>query len=163
MATPTPALETVIAAVVAEMDAIAPDIGEVRGFEHTLDSEVEFIELFQDINGENFDTDIWLVDVTSIDEIEGEAAAEQYSIYNLRIRYISVRKNQADWSKQARTLFEKVRDKLNKNAAVFAIGGQRQLQTPEIVALSTHGFTTIEDQTVYQSEMTLQVEARRFT
>ena len=33
MGTPTPTLETVISAIQAEMDAIAPDIGEVRAYE----------------------------------------------------------------------------------------------------------------------------------
>lgn len=160
MATPTPDLETVIDAVVSEMDAIAPDIGDVQGFEHTLDSEVEFIELFQD---SGFDADIWLVDVTDIPEEEGDAAGEQYALYNLRVRYISVRKDDPAWSKKARLLFEIVRDKLNKNPAIFAIGGQRQLRTPETVSIGTYTpLNGVEDQTVYQTEITFTVEARRF-
>lgn len=159
MADPTPGLEAVVTATVTEMDAIAPDIGDVQGFEHTLDSEVEFIELFQDAG---FNADIWLVDVASIDSVEGDAAGEVYSIYSMRIRFITVRKAVAAWSEQARVLFEKVRTKLEKNPAVFAIGGQRQLRTPETVSLSSHDFVPVEDQTVYEDQLTYSVEARRF-
>lgn len=160
MAAPVPTLETVITAVKTRMDTIG-GLGTVRTYDHTFEDDAEFYEDFQDVN---FEMDLWIVDVwDGIDEAEGDATGETYEIYKLRIRYWSVRVNKADWSALARVKFEAVRTELSGNAAIFAIGGQRQLRTPETVQVRKHSKEQISNQMLYESFLTLDVEARRWS
>ena len=162
MSTPTPTLETVLTAIKTVMVALAPTIGTVREFDRTLDSELEDLELFQ---AGDFSIHLWTIELEGIDEVEGEASGEHYSIYRIRIRYDSVIKASASsaWSKTARERAELVRDGLNKNAAVFRISGQVQLREPEAVEIRSHGFVDVEDQKVYRTDLALRVEARRWS
>ncbi len=160
MAVATPTLEVVLTAIRTTMLAIPSFVGTVRVFERTLDSEYEYLDLLK--SPTTAVLDLWIVEIDTTDEEEAEAAGEQYSLYNVTITYTNVRLDDLEWSKKARIEAERVRDGLNQSAAVFAIGGQRQLRTPETVSIQSHGFEDVEDQKVYRTVLTLQVEARRF-
>lgn len=163
MAAATPTLEAVLDAIESEMTAISGFVGTVRKFDRTLEDEYEYLDLVK--SAVDAQLDLWIVEVESVNEEEAEAAGEQYSLYNVTITYTNVRMNDPEWSKKARLEAEKVRDALNQNAAIFAIGGQRQLRTPETVSLRAHGRETTESdnpQMVYRPVLELQVEARRF-
>lgn len=159
MAAPSPTLETVLTAVKTAVAAVA-SVGTVVEYDHPMEDPWEYLEDYQDATTGALN--VWLIDVESIDEVEGPANRENYSIYNIRIRYFSVRVNSADWSKQGRTLIESVRDAINFASAIFAISGQRQLRTPETCSLRSWGFEDEADQKIYKGELALSVEARRF-
>lgn len=163
MAAPTPALETVLAAIKTAMEAIA-SIGTVRVFDHTLEDDVEFLDEIGLLDADSMD--LWIVELEGVSPEEGSAPGEIYEIYNLRIRYWSIRTGDEEWSKGARQKAASVCDALSGNAAVFRIGGQVQLRTPETVAIDSHGPTSIQGpeggQLVYQTMLSLSVEARRW-
>ena len=160
MAAPSPTLETSLTAVKTAISAIG-SIGTVVEYDHPMEDPWEYLEAYQ--NSSTGKLDVWLIDVESIDEVEGPANRENYSIYNIRIRYFSVRVASADWSKQGRILIESVRDALNFASAIFAIGGQRQLRTPETCSLRSWGFEDEGGQRIYKGELALSIEARRFS
>ena len=142
------------------MDAISPDIGDVVVCEHPYEDEAEFYEDYQ--NATTGLIDLWLIETRAIEEVEGDAIGENYSIYKLQVRYVSCRVADSEWSKKARLRVEQVRDALNGAAAIFAISGQRQIRTPETVSLESHGKRELSGQTLYESVLTMDVEARRW-
>lgn len=165
MGLPTPSWTTVLDAIEAALSGIVPSIGTIKKHETPLEDEAEYIDDFQDSDGK---LDLWLIENPSIDETEGEATGENYSIYNFMIRYFSVRVGAGaeDWSREAILQSEIVRDELNKKASIFAIGGQRHvLETPETVSMASAAFVTIgeEGHRVYEIQLTLSVEAQRFS
>lgn len=163
MPAPTPALETVVTAIKTEMDAIA-SLGTVLTGLHGLEDDVEFIKKGAYIASGSMN--LFFIDLKGVDEVEGDAVGEVYEIYDLEIRYWSLRTNNANWSKEARQKAESVRDKLFGNTAVFRIGGQVQLRTPETVQIESHGPEEIRgtdgSQMVYLTVLSLRVEARRW-
>lgn len=161
----TPTVETVIAAIKAEIDAIS-GIGTVLTGFHTLESDVEFIR-----NGAyvaSGSMDLWFIDLRDADEFEGRAIGETYERYGIEIRYWSLRTNAAGWSKAAREKAESVRDALSGAASIFRIGGQVQLETPETVKIDSHGQVDLRQgdgatQMVYLTVLSMMAEARRWS
>lgn len=160
MPTPTPTLETVLAAIKTRMDTVA-GIGTVFTSEHTIEDEFRFARKYRDAG--TGELKVWLVDVTDIPEEEGDSVGEVYSFYRIRIRCVTVLVNDADWVKKTRQKIELVRDELSGNAAVFGIGPQRQIKTPETISLTDFGPRTMGDQLYVKGELSLTVEARRWT
>ena len=156
----TPTLAQVIGAVRTTIETAFPTHA-VIGFEYTVDEELEYVERVQD-----FDTgqvDLWVIDYEGADPVAGEAQRETYEPYRIRIRYVTVRKGELDWSGTARDNAETVRTALTHSVAVFRIGNQVPVNgTPETVSaehgrreLSGGGF-------VFESVLRLIVEGRRW-
>lgn len=164
MGAATPTLETVVTAIKTQIDAISPSVGTVLTGFHGYEDEVEYILRNSYIASGAMN--LWFVDVADVDEVEGPATQENYEQYNIKITYWSSRKNDVDWSKKARQNAEAVRDKLSLNSAIFAIGGQRQVRTPETVQIESHGPFDIDGtdgaQRIYRTVVALAVEGRRF-
>lgn len=166
MPTATPSLETVIDAVAAALGGIA-SLGTVLKREHHLEDDVEFLEVNGYISGGSLD--LWFIDLEATSEFEGQGVGEAYTRYHLRIRYWSMRTNNADWSKEARVKAQSVCDALTDNAAVFEIAGQVQLFTPTTVGVASHGPLQIRDdaraagQMIFETVLGLTVEARRWS
>lgn len=156
----TPTLDTAIAAVVT---ALAGQGTIINGF-HALEDDVELLE----VNGyiASGSANVFFVDLRGLDEFEGPGSGELMERYHIEIRYWSIRTGNSDWSKEARVKAEAARDAISGVASVFAIGGQRQLYTPETVEIDSHGQESIRsasgDQLVYLTILSLQVEARRW-
>lgn len=167
MGVPVPTLSDVTAAVKLQMEAIVPSVGTVFAFEHKLEDDVEhFRESVQ--NQTTGAGDAWYIDLENTTSLEGPAPGENYVQYNLRIRHVNTRVNIANWSEISRELSQRVVDKLEKNTAVFRIGGQPQLRTPETVAVADVGKRQLDSaifgpQMVMGSNLRLSVEARRWT
>lgn len=164
MGTPTPTLSGVTAAIKVEMDAITPSIGTVFDQEHNLEDEVEQIVANQSGSGT---ADDWYIDLRAQTAVEGPANGENYRVWNIGIRYVSVRVGDADWLKTARLRVSQVVDKLTKNDAVFAINSQPQLRTPELVSVIAFGKVVgggpvYEGNQWVEGELSLDVEARDF-
>jgi hypothetical protein len=164
----TPTIEQVVDGVHGVINAIG-SIGTVLKADHHLEDDVEFIEVGNYISGGALD--LWFIDLDNppTSPFEGQGVGEAYDRYNVRIRYWSMRTNDAEWSKKARIKALSVVEALVDNAAVFAIGGNPQLFTPTTVAITSHGPVQIRDvaraagQMVYQTVIALTVEARRWT
>ena len=165
MAAAVPTLATVMTAIKTAMDAVVPDIGTVFERFHTYEDDVSFLERNSLIVADVLS--IWFIELIGIDEIEGPASQEFYEVYNIEIEHWSIETDDADWSKTARDKAETVRDDLNGAAAIFAIGGQRQVFTPETISITSHGQREIrgDDKAhmIYGTILSLQVEARRFS
>ncbi len=159
MANPTPTIDQVLNAVVAEMNSMTPlPEGAVLYFEGHLPSEAELLRKYRD--AVNQSADVWLVSA-DVDSEEGPAPGELYSLYRVRVRYLSVRVDEEEWSRQALFEAERVRTELEANAGVFAIGGQRQLRATE--AISVDGaFKDVEGSQVFEANLRFTVEARRW-
>lgn len=163
MPTSTPTLEAVLAAIKAVLLSVG-SIGTVKTSDHPLEDDMEWLEEQALLDSSTWDA--WIVELRSVNEAEGPAAGEVYEIYSIMIRYWSKRTDDADWSQKARELAETVREELSGNEDVFRIGGQVQLHTPETVSFDSHGKVSIKgtegDQMVFQSVLSLAVEARRW-
>jgi len=156
----TPTLEQVVAAVKTEIDAVNPASGTVLDSALKLESEREAIEAYQQADGT---IDLWVVTSDGARELEGDAPGENYSLYRIVCRYWNVRVGDASWEKTARTQVETIRDRLNKNAAVFRISSQVQLLAPETASIAAAGFDDVEEMLAYKAAVVLEVEARRWT
>jgi hypothetical protein len=165
MATATPALETVLEAIKDAIDAIA-DIGTVLTSDHTLEDDIEFLEVQGLLDASSMN--VWIVDLQAAPEREGDAPGEVYVIYQIGIRYWSIREADPDWSKKAREKAASVQAALSGNPDVFRIDDQVPvLDTPETVSVDSHGRTQIQGvegtQMVFQTSLSLSVEARRWS
>lgn len=165
MPTGTPSVETVITAVKAAIDAISL-IGTVITSDNPLEDDFEWI----DVNAymASGSMDLWIVELAGAEAFEGAAVGEFYDRYEIRIRYWSVRTDDAEWSKKARIKAQSVVDALTGASSIFAISSQRQLFTPETVRIVSHGERGIRDaagpdQKVFETLLSLQVEARRWS
>lgn len=166
MGTATPGLETAITAIGTEISAIA-NIGTVFNFEHDREDEMEFLRSQQVVEGDadEGDIDVTFIDLEAEEPIEGPATGENYVIYQIRVRYVIVRVGEADWLKVGRQKIRSIADKLNRNQAVFAIGGQPQLRTPETVTIREYGKILeggpiFDANTVVGGNLIVPVEAR---
>lgn len=159
MTTPTPTLATAISAVKSVVSGVGSGVGVVLAFEHHLDSDVEYFE--KNCLASGGTGQLWMVDLDNVEEIEGASAGEVYEIYHIRVRGLHVNRA-STWSQDFKAKVESIRDALSGAASVFAIGGQRQLLTPETVSTPQYGKTGIDDQTVFQATLSLAVEARRW-
>lgn len=159
----TPTVETVATAIKTAMDAIA-SLGTVYTGFHGYESDVEFILKNSLISSGSMNA--WFIDLKNIREVEGRAIGETYELYDIEIRYWSLRTANADWSKEARQKAESVRDAISGAASIFRISSQVQLQTPETVQIEAHGPVDLRQaggtQMVYLTVLSLAVEARRW-
>lgn len=161
----TPTRATVETALKTALDAIS-SLGTVyKGF-HTREDDVEFLKVNSLISAGS--ANVFFVILAGITEQEGDAAGEVFEFYQYEVRYWSLRTGNADWSTEALAKAESVRDALSGAAAIFAIGGQRQLLAPETVQILSHGPENIRggeagDQMVYMTRLGLTVEARRWS
>lgn len=166
MPTGTPSVETVITAIKTAIDAIA-SIGTVIVSDSPLEDDVEWIDVNSYIS--NGSMNLWVIELAGDETFEGSAVGEFYSRYDVRIRYWSIRTNNADWSKEARQKAQSVVDALTGVPSIFAISSQRQLHTPEVLRIVSHGPREIRDvaqggtQMVYETVLALTVEARRWS
>ena len=163
----TPTLSTVIANTVTEVDAITSPVAldNVFGFKQRFEAKWEDLEPFQ--NTTTGVLDVVYVFPENTDEVEGRATGQNFPLYNVVVEYYSVRVNVANWSDVADDVGVSILDKLNKNASIFAIAGQRQILTPETVRAESMDFDTVEDvhgnfKRVYKVRIVFQAEARRF-
>ena len=163
MGDPVPTYEAVTTAIATEIASLVPaDLASgttIHEFAPPLEDESEYHELEDQRADKTMDA--FFIDGPS-DEEEGEADGESYSIYRFTVAYRSIRLVQ-DWSKLAHKESEKVKSKLNKNLAVFAIGGQRHLRTTETAREVSADFVDVNGHRVYEIQLEIDVEARRFT
>lgn len=162
MSAASPTLGTVLDAVVAAINGIS-SIGTALGYDAPLASLTEFIDKGGYVNQTTGTMNLWLCSADAPREVEGEAVGEVYVIYPIRIRYLSSRKGEADWSREALDKAVAVMDAVSKATSVFAISSQRQLRTPETISVRSNGFTTVEGQLLYEVVLVLEAEARRWT
>lgn len=157
-----PSLETVITAVKAALEGI-PSIGTVLDRDHTLEDDVEWLEVNNYLAAT---MDLWVIDTDPSSPFEGQGVKEGYDRYNIRIRYWSIRTNDPDWQKAARIKARAALAVLTDNPAVFEISGQVQLFTPTTVSMEGPYPAQIRDvaraggQMVYEAVLRLTVEAR---
>jgi hypothetical protein len=155
-------------AVAAVVDAIgdmtsAPDV--VEGFPHHED-DVAFIRKGGYLSSGSMD--LCMVHSVAAPGVEGPATGEAYQIYNVVIRYWSVRtgKDQGEWATEAAAVAEAIIDELHDNDDVFAIDGQQQLHTPTTVSKTVSRAEDIRGtegpQRLWLIELTLSIEARRW-
>lgn len=164
----TPAAETVIAAVKAEIDAVNPAWGTVLDSDNPIaegEGEIEFIEQYQmpvaDPNEGAID--LWVVSKEGGAQREGDAPGQVYEFPRIFLQYWGVRLADASWDKTARAQIAAVLNRLSQNSAnIFRIGGQIQLETPETVTVARQGFETVGGQHVYKARLELTYEARRW-
>lgn len=161
MPSPTPTLEAVLTAIQTEIDAVNFATGSVIVTAPKFESELEGIEAYKQAGDGSID--LWRVSAEAVDEIEGDAPGEAYSIYQVLCEYWNVREGDANWEKTGRQQVETIRDRLNGNANVFRPSGQVQLQTPETASVEGQGFEFVEDQLVFKAAVSLRVEARRWS
>ncbi len=163
MATSTPTLEAVLAAIKTAVLSVA-SVGTVKSSDHPFEDDLEWLEQQSLLDLPSWDA--WIVELRGVSEAEGAAAGEVYDIYSIGIRHWSSRTDNADWSQEARELSEAVREAISGNEDVFRIGGQVQLFTPETVSFDSHEKVNIRgtegDQMVFRSVLSLAVEARRW-
>lgn len=159
----TPSVESVLAAIKAQIETL-PGIGVVKTSDQAIEDDMEYlVELGVDGLA---DFDVWVVELRGAPEREGDGVGEKYLTYSFWIRYWSLRTNDQDWSQKARIQAAAVQELLSGNANVFRVGGQVPLHTPEAVTIESHGKRTISGdegpQMIYQTVLTLEVEARRW-
>lgn len=163
MAAAAPTVEQVLSAIKTALDGVGT-LGTVVTYDHKFEVEMEYLESVQ--NRSTGALDLWIVDLLAVDAREA-VAGELMEFYRVRVRYFNVRKNSATWVETARTQLEAGRTALARSAAVFAIGNQRQLETPEVVEVSDFGKRDLSDfngtQTVVLGDLRLTVEARRWS
>lgn len=159
----TPTVEQVIDGVYSVLSGIA-GLGTILKRDHTLEDDAEFIDFGGYISSGTMN--LWIIELEGTNQFEGEGNGESYERYGILVRYWSLRTNNADWQKEARIKAMEAVDALRKNAAVFAIGGQVQLFTPETVSLAGPQPAQIRDirrgggQMVMEGVLRLTVEAR---
>lgn len=163
MGTPVPEVDPVIAAIKVEMDAIGT-VGTTFERDHNLDDVIEHLRTQQDAGSGLIKVNH--IDCESVIPLKGPAAGEAYRQYQIIITRYDLRVGDPDWVKNALADDQLVIDKLTKNDAVFAIAGQRQVRTEDVVGAREQGKTLLSGpifivpQTVYRSILTLAVEAR---
>lgn len=164
MAQITDAVKTAIEAVSSPVNLSGLVFDRVPRF----DSVWEELKTFQSLPSGQLD--VVYVTCEEVDEVEPDdgASGEVYSLFNVSIRYWSVRSNVEDWDLDARAVAESIRSAVSKNQSIFSIGGKRQLVTPETVTVQEQGFAEEADehgdpQRFWKSEMRAVVEGRRFS
>lgn len=162
MGAATPTLETVLTAIKTALDGVG-GLGTVVTYDHKYDVDVEYLQSLQ--NQTTGALDLWIVDVLRTTTRE-PVAGEVFETFHVRARLFCKRANSATWGQTARTQLVAGQNALTKNAAIFAIGSQRQLLEEETVSLEAFGKQTISDhrgaQTVFLGDLRLNVEARRW-
>ena len=154
---PTP--EQIINATVSALETAG--VGTILHFENRKTSEAELIREYQAATAE-YDLDLWLIDYT-VRGVAGPAPGERYSVVEVRIRYLCVRRADEEASRQATFRVELARTALEGNAGIFHIDGQYPLRngTSETVD-ARGGFVDREGSRYYESVLTFDDETRRW-
>jgi len=158
--TTVPNLETAINAVHGVVSAIG-SIGTVLKRDHTLEDDVEWLKVNNYLAAS---MDLWVIFNVPTAPFEGKGVGEGYDVYQIAIRYWSIRTNNADWQKEARIKARAVVDALADNPAVFGVS----LFTPTSVSMEGPYPRQIRDrartagQMVYEAVLGLSIEARRY-
>jgi hypothetical protein len=154
-------MDQVLTAVYDALQAMSPLPGTVYHHETHLQSETRLLDLNRDATSK--ESHVWLMDA-DVEPKQGPANDELYSIYRVKLRYLSVMVlDEEDWARHAKYRAELVRTALENNDNVFAIGGiQPILDTPKTVDLRG-GFVEREGTRYCEILMELTVEARRWS
>lgn len=174
MSVAVPTAATVVTAHVTQIDAIATPVAldNVFGYEQRFRATWEDLKAFQDLAAGPTLGDLQVVYVIkeSEDPLEGRASGEKYAIFNIVSRLFFIRAiAKATWKAEGDAVATSIVDKLDGNAAIFAIASQRQVAgTPETAGIRQQGFTDINDEhgnshRLYTAEIVTRVEARRWT
>jgi len=157
----TPTLEQVFQAVTDALCAMSPLPGTVLHYDNHYSSEVKLLDEHR--NATTKECDVWLMDADT-DTDQGESNDELYSIFRVKLRYLSVHVDGQDqWSRDARWVAELVRTTLENNDSVFAIGEiQPLLGTPKTVT-ARGGFVDKESTRWHEMVLEFSVEARRWS
>lgn len=156
----TPTMDQVVNATTTALLGIS-GIGSVLHFENRKPSELELIREYQQTTGE-YDADIWLIDCDSR-QAHGPAPGERYSVYEVTVRYLCVRRNEDEASRQAKSRAEVARNTLEGNSDIFQIGGQYPLRNGTQQTVESRGaFVDREGSRYYETKLTFEVEARRW-
>lgn len=155
----TPTQEQVVNAVVSALHTAG--VGTVLHFEHRKPSEAELIREYQATSGE-YDLDLWLIDCDARGAA-GPAPGERYTVFDVQVRHLCVRRGEDEASRQAKFRVELARTALEGNADVFHIGGQYPLRNGTSETVDARGrFVDREGSRYYETTLTLEVEARRW-
>ena len=155
----TPTQEQVVNAVVSALQTAG--VGTVLHFENRKPSEAELLREYQATTAE-YDVDLWLVDC-DVRGVAGPAPGERYSVFEVQVRHLCVRRNEDEASRQAKYRVELARTALEGNAAVFHIGSVYPLRNGTSETVDARGrFVDREDSRYYDTTLTLEVEARRW-
>lgn len=148
-------------AVYDALQVMSPLPGVVLPFENHIQSETRMLDLYRDATSK--ECHVWLMSCDA-ESKQGPANDELYSIYRVKVRYLSVMVlDEIDWAEHAQTRAELVRTALEGNDNVFAIGGvQPILDTPKTVE-SRGAFVEREGTRYYEVILELSVEARRWS
>lgn len=161
MAVPIPTVDQVLDSVFVELNTMSNAPGTVIHWERNLEDESEFVETYQDANGE---LSLTTITCRSTDSVEGPASNEDYEVYSVRVKYYSVSTlDPEEWSRMALMRAQLLVNELEKNTAVFRIGGQVPLRTPETVNIESFGFESVGDKMMFVVVLALSVEARRWS
>lgn len=162
-----PTQSAVIDIVVTEIDAILTPVAldDVFGFDQRFTAQWEDLKAFQNLTTGKLDV-VYVFPLPG-DEVEGRANGQRFPLYNIVADYWNVRVNVVGWSDVGDDVSASILDKLSGDQSVFAIGGQRQILTPETARTTEQGFTTVDDEhgnshKIYKARHEFQVEARRF-
>lgn len=161
MGTPTPTMEQVLDAVYDVLAAMSPLPGIVLWHGLDREDEAEFLRRYRQTGTDEID--LVMIEGTSGADIEGPAFREDYEVYEIRVRYLSVQRENEDWSRIALAQAYRIVNALDNTASIFRIGGQIPLRSGERAVLQSHGFVTFGGQKIYESIIALSVEARRWT
>lgn len=160
-----PTVEQVVDGIHSVLSGVA-GLGTILKRDHTLEDDAEAIDVNAYISGGSMN--LWIIELEGTSPFEGEGVGELYERYSMRVRYLSLRTNVADWQKEARVKVAEAVDALTDHASVFAIGGKPQLFTPTTVSVAGPARSQITDvrraggQMVYEAILRLTVEARRW-
>jgi len=163
MPIPTPTLDQAIDAVVTELVTMPGGAaGTVLHWENNKDDETETLEQYQDAaSGEIFVT---FVSCAGTRKETGSAWNEDYEIYPIKARLVTLMLDEEEWDRHTLTRAQLMVNELDKNTAVFRIGGQVPVNgTPETAEIESHGFVSINDQRFFQAVIAVEIEARRWS
>lgn len=169
MGVAVPTAAAVLSASGTEISAIVAPVAltNVFTYEQRFEAVWEDLEQYQLGAG---DLEVVYIILEDEDALEGRGSKEHYAVYKLvaTFYFIRVDPSPTEWKEDGDAVVTSIIDKIDGNAAIFAISGQRQLKTPETARARVQGFDTIDDvhgQThkIYKAEIEYLVEARRWT
>lgn len=154
----TPTYDEVVNAVMAELRA-ASLTGVFLHFENRRMSEAELLREYRSA-APDFESEITLIEC-DVDDIEGKAHGENYSIYKVEVRHLYTRQDEEEISRIAKFRAERIRNAITGNTDIFRIGSQVPLRTAETASLSGR-FVDRDDSRYYESVIRFEVEGRRW-
>ena len=154
----TPTFDQVIAATLSALSS-ASLTGTFLYFENRRSSEVEMLREYRQ-GAPDYEAEVTLIDC-DVDDIEGKAHGENYSIYRVTLRHLFTKQDEESISRIAKFRGERIRNVLTGNEDIFRIAGQVPLRTPETVTL-VGTFVEREESKYYENILKFEVEGRRW-